>query len=367
MKILKKMLSLFLSAAIMVSVMYTGTVSANAAESDLPYVEMYESSYYKTFGYTLWLRGNQKQIWNDESCYSAKKCSHNKYYGMRYDLILEDGTSKYEFSMIRYQHTYVWWFYENNKQVYNVATVYSAETGWQDGVRFEISTNSPYYKKLLKCTKASVLNCMALDNECCTAICADGTKSNGKVEYAEVELHNLNVKLEEIQNKTKNISTLSISEISNKAYTGKAIKPTVTVKDGSTKLKKGTDYTVTYKNNTKIGTASVTIKGKGDYTGSKTIQFKIVPSKTTLKANKKSDTKVTLTWDKVKNAEKYQIYYSTNGGKYKKLATVSGSKTSYTNSKLDFKKNDYKFKIRAYDKVDGKTYYGSYSKAVTVK
>ncbi|MGN0618409.1 MAG: hypothetical protein ACI4J7_05245, partial [Ruminiclostridium sp.] len=69
----------------------------------------------------------------------------------------------------------------------------------------------------------------------------------------------------------------------------------------------------------------------------------------------------------VKGAEKYQIYYSTNGGKYKKLATVSGSKTSYTNSKLDFKNNDYKFKIRAYAKADGKTVYGAYSKAVTVK
>ena len=166
---------------------------------------------------------------------------------------------------------------------------------------------------------------------------------------------------------SKNISSLSFSEISNKSYTGKAINPSVTVKDGSKKLVKGTDYTVTYKNNKNIGTATVTIKGKGDYTGSKTIEFKIVPAKTVLKAKKQSDTKVKLTWDKVKNAEKYQIYYSTNGGKYKKLATVSGSKTSYTNSKLDFKKNDYKFKIRAYDKVDGTTYYGSYSKAVTVK
>ena len=33
----------------------------------------------------------------------------------------------------------------------------------------------------------------------------------------------------------------------------------------------------------------------------------------------------------------------------------------------NFKKNDYKFKIRAYDKVGDKTYYGAYSKIVTVK
>ena len=193
------------------------------------------------------------------------------------------------------------------------------------------------------------------------------TLSCGDKDGKNMVLEEVRFELKSPPNKTKDISSLSFSKISDKAYTGKAIKPSVTVKDGDTKLKKGTDYTVSYKNNKNIGTASVTIKGKGNYTGSKTIDFKIVPAKTTLKASKQSDTKVKLTWDKVKNAEKYQIYYSANGGKYKKLATVSGSKTSYTNSKLDFKKNDYKFKIRAYDKVDGTTYYGSYSKAVTVK
>ncbi len=165
----------------------------------------------------------------------------------------------------------------------------------------------------------------------------------------------------------KDVSSLSISKISNYTYTGKARKPAVTVKDGTKTLKSGTDYTLTYKNNNKIGTASVTITGKGNYTGSKTVEFKIVPKKTTLKVTKKSDTKAKFSWTAVKGAEKYQIYYSTDGKTYKKLATVSGSKTSATISKLDFEKYDYKFKIRSYDKADGKTYYSSFSKAVTVK
>lgn len=166
----------------------------------------------------------------------------------------------------------------------------------------------------------------------------------------------------------KDISTLSISKISNKSYTGKSIKPAVTIKDGDKKLVKGTDYTVSYKNNTKIGTASVTIKGKGNYTGEKTLTFKIVPAKTTLKVSKKSDKKAVFSWTAVKGAEKYQLYYSVDGGKtYKKYTTISGSKTSYTTSKLNFKKYDYKFKIRAYDKVNKTTYYGSYSKIVSVK
>ncbi len=165
----------------------------------------------------------------------------------------------------------------------------------------------------------------------------------------------------------KNISALNISVGEKYGYTGKNVKASVTVKDGSKTLKKGTDYTLTYKNCKEVGTASVTIKGKGNYTGSKTLTYKIVPKKTTLKAAKKSDSKVKLSWTAVKGAEKYQIYYSTDGKTYKKLATASGSKTSVTLSGLDFKKNDYKFKIRSYGTNDGKKYYSSFSKVVTVK
>ena len=52
-------------------------------------------------------------------------------------------------------------------------------------------------------------------------------------------------------------------------------KPVPTVKSGTTKLKEGTDYTVSYANNTKVGTATVTVKGKGKYTGTVKKTFKI--------------------------------------------------------------------------------------------
>ena len=58
-------------------------------------------------------------------------------------------------------------------------------------------------------------------------------------------------------------------------YSGSAIKPTITVKNGTTTLKNGTDYTVTYSNNTKVGTATVTITGKGNYIGTITKTFTI--------------------------------------------------------------------------------------------
>ena len=69
----------------------------------------------------------------------------------------------------------------------------------------------------------------------------------------------------------------SVSGISARTYTGSAIKPAPEVKDGTIILKSGTDYTVTYSNNTNVGTATVTITGKGNYTGTKTTSFKINP------------------------------------------------------------------------------------------
>ena len=61
-----------------------------------------------------------------------------------------------------------------------------------------------------------------------------------------------------------------------KKFTGKAIQQTPTVTLNGKKLKNGTDYTVSFKNNTKLGTASVVIKGKGNYSGTLTKKFKIV-------------------------------------------------------------------------------------------
>ncbi len=368
MKIFKKIISLILTAAIMASMVCVGTVSAGAAEKDLPYVEMYENSYYKTLDYTFWLQGYQKQMWNNKSFYT-EKCTNGHPYGFRYDLLLEDGKNVYCLQVVRFADTISWWLYENKNVVTDkVLNLYSAETGWQDGFCFSISTESAYYKKFLKCSKASVINCMVFScGNGCDSICADGMMKNEDMKHVEIELHNLNVKLDSVQTSKKNISSLNISVGEKYGYTGKNVTAKVTVKDGSKTLKKGTDYTLSYKNCKEVGTASVTIKGKGNYTGSKTLTYKIVPKKTTLKAAKKSDSKVKLSWTAVKGAEKYQIYYSTDGKTYKKLATASGSKTSVTLSGLDFKKNDYKFKIRSYGTDDGKKYYSSFSNVVTVK
>ena len=58
-------------------------------------------------------------------------------------------------------------------------------------------------------------------------------------------------------------------------YDGTAKQPTVTVKDGSTVLVESTDYTVAYSNNVNAGTATVTVTGQGNYSGTKTVTFTI--------------------------------------------------------------------------------------------
>ena len=58
-------------------------------------------------------------------------------------------------------------------------------------------------------------------------------------------------------------------------YNGGAVEPTVTVIDGSTELVIGQDYTVSYSDNVNVGTATVQITGKGNYTGTETMTFAI--------------------------------------------------------------------------------------------
>ncbi len=177
----------------------------------------------------------------------------------------------------------------------------------------------------------------------------------GSSKYAFVFTHTTD---NDIIRPTLDISLLDFTDISDKNYTGKAIKPSVTIKEGTKTLVKGVDYTVKYKNNKKIGKATITVTGKGDYKGTKTITFNILPKKPTLSAKKSGTGKVTLSWTKSSGAAKYEIYCSTSNGSYKKVATVSAKKLSKVISGLSGKLSSYQFKIRAVATgSDGKTYY----------
>lgn len=76
------------------------------------------------------------------------------------------------------------------------------------------------------------------------------------------------------------VAKAAISAIPDQIYTGKTITPKPVLKVGGLTLKEGRDYTLSYRNNVKAGTATVVVSGKGNYTGSKTTGFKIVEKAT---------------------------------------------------------------------------------------
>ncbi|WP_051588957.1 leucine-rich repeat domain-containing protein [Ruminococcus sp. NK3A76] len=164
------------------------------------------------------------------------------------------------------------------------------------------------------------------------------------------------------------IAKATVSGLSNKTYTGKAITQKPVVKAGGKTLKAGTDYTVTYKNNKAVGTATVSITGKGAYKGTVSKTFKILPKKTTLKTAKSPKTKqLKVTYSKVAGVTGYQVTYSTSA-KFTKAATksVNVKGTSKTISKLT-KGKTYYVKVRSYKTVGKTKFYSGYSAVKKVK
>ena len=142
------------------------------------------------------------------------------------------------------------------------------------------------------------------------------------------------------------LSRISISKASvtlstsTYAYDGKAKKPGVTVKLNGKTLKNGTDYTVSYSNNTKVGTATVKITGKGNYTGSvsKTYSIKNNFKKATVSGiSNKSYTGKNITQSitvkyngkTLKNGTDYTVSYSNNKNIGTATVKIAG-KGSYT-------------------------------------
>lgn len=228
--------------------------------------------------------------------------------------------------------------------------------------------------------------------------------------------------------KPLDISRYSAS-LSQYSYTSDGTEkcPDVTVTYGDKTLAAGTDFTVSYKDNVKEGTATVTITGSGNYTGiinttftitaapgksdgkvslkssntkvvkisgtkvipvnpgkanvtitvtagnryaaaTKTVTITVIPAKTSLRSVKSQTAKqATVTWKKIKSISGYQISYSQNSSMKKaKALTVKGSATRATLKKLVSKKKYY-VRICTYKVVSGKKYYSKWSSKKSVK
>ena len=154
-------------------------------------------------------------------------------------------------------------------------------------------------------------------------------------------------------------------------YTGKVIKPAVTVKDSKGNKIAASNYTVKYEKNKAVGTATVTITFKGNYSGTKKLTFKINPKPTTLASVTAASKGFTVKWKKqATQTTGYQIQYSTTAD-FKKATTVTVTKNTTLSKKITklTAKKKYYVRVRTYKKVGKTNYYSAWSakKTVTTK
>jgi hypothetical protein len=159
------------------------------------------------------------------------------------------------------------------------------------------------------------------------------------------------------------IKTAQFASVAKKAYTGSSITPSPKLTLNGKKLTKNTDYQLTYKANTSIGTATITATGIGNYKGTISTTFSIVPQKVASFQKKSSKKEVTLSWEKNNSATGYILYRKAdyNSTTYTKVKVYrQNTNISWSDTSLKSER-EYFYRIRAYTKVDGKNYYSSYT------
>ena len=166
----------------------------------------------------------------------------------------------------------------------------------------------------------------------------------------------------------KSISSASVSlSIATYSFDGKVKTPSVTVKLGSTALRNGIDYVVSYRNNKNVGKATVIITGKGLYAGTITRTFVINPAKQSIQKLTAKSKGFYIDYVAKGHATGYEIQYATNSSfsGAKKTVITSNKTDKVTVSKLSGNKKYY-VRVRTYTTVNGIKYYGAWSAVKTV-
>lgn len=158
----------------------------------------------------------------------------------------------------------------------------------------------------------------------------------------------------------------AVLSASKYTYNGKTHTPSVKVYNQKGKMLSADRYTVKYSSGRKnLGSYTVSVYGKGDVTGTASAKYVITPAKMKTPSVKAGKKKITVKWKKLGGgSQSYQIYVLKKGTKKAKYYTSTDS--SKTIKKLS-KKKYYYTKIRSYKKINGKTYYGTWSNTKKVK
>jgi len=161
---------------------------------------------------------------------------------------------------------------------------------------------------------------------------------------------------------SKTIYRISSVSLSTTAYTynGENKTPTVTVKDSkNNELVKDKDYTVKYSSSSRksIGSYSVKVTFKGNYSGSKTLYFTIGPKNpTSITAKLYGYDDVKVSWNKVSGASGYKVYYKKSTSDTWSSKSTTGKSLKLSNLSDGVK---YDIKVVTYKTVKGKKCYNA--------
>lgn len=177
---------------------------------------------------------------------------------------------------------------------------------------------------------------------------------------------NGNIKL--VSKYTKVTRKFKLKTSKSVTYTGRVIRPKVSVYAGSKKLS-SKYYKVSYKNAKNPGRAVIVVQGRSKYSKyAAYTTFDIKPKQVSSPKVKAGKAKLGVYWKRVPKASGYVVQYSTNSkfrsGKVNKWVSSSASKVSLTGLK---RRKTYYVHIRAYKTVNGKRIYSSWTKTMKMK
>ena len=156
----------------------------------------------------------------------------------------------------------------------------------------------------------------------------------------------------------------SLTPPADQTYTGEAITPEASVTGCRKTLTAGTDYDIEYDHNTDVGPAIIRATGKGNFTGTLSETFAIVPASTELVKISENVPSINVTWKpQVTQTSGYQIQYAVDkafpsGSKIVSIPDIKA--TSKTLDKIDPDKSHY-LRIRTYKTIDDREYCSGWS------
>ncbi|MGX8680342.1 MAG: fibronectin type III domain-containing protein, partial [bacterium] len=166
-----------------------------------------------------------------------------------------------------------------------------------------------------------------------------------------------------------NSDEVEITMKSEQTYTGEALKPKPVLKCQGKTLKLNAHYSLSYKDNTNVGLATLTIKGLDIYRGKVVKTFKINPKPTAITKVTAGKKRFTVKWKKqTKQTTGYQIQYGLNSTltDHQSKLIKKNKTVSLTIKKLKSKKKYY-VRIRTYKKIGSTYYYSSFSQTKSIK